>query len=319
MSAHTTGDWLLLYASAAIVVANSVYFRTLWQRPLKNGPTFFLGVKVPAGFYEGEGIGWLRRYRTLLIAEDLTALAVLAGILLSGRWVLLPAWAGGLAVLHVSAFSGFLAYTRSKLGENPPVRAAVAVQFEPRRVADYISWREEALIGVIVALSWALLIVSRDGAAGWSVPIVLSYVILGLLPFNIAIARSRFPLPAENTEKHQQWMEAGRRYSLRVENLFRWGCAVVLLAYALQHSWRFAGQSGWFFWLSVGTFSAVWLYMVVFLIQGQRRLDTMGRDLLPPGSWSTPFRRARIISPRFVACFAVWFGGLVLLLVFLRK
>lgn len=319
MSAPTTGGWLLFGATAAIVVANAVYFRTLWQRPLKNGSAFFLGIKVPAGFYEGEGVGWLRLYRTLLIAEDFIAVVVLAGILLSGRWLLLPAWAGGLAVLHVSAFSGFIAYTRSKLGDNPPVRAAVSVQLEPRRLANYISWREEMMIGATVVMSWAFLILNRDAAARWSVPLVLSYVVVGLLPLNFAIARSSSPLPAENAEEHERWMEAGRHYRLRVENLFRWGCAAILLAYALQHSWRFAGRSAWFFWLSVGMFSAIWLYMVVFLIHGGRRLDAMGRGLLPAGSWSTPFRRARMVSPSFAAWFAAWFGGLVLLLLFFTK
>jgi hypothetical protein len=319
MSAHTTGDWLLLYATAAIVVAQAVYFKTWWERPLKNGPAFFLGVNVPAGFYQGEGVGWLRLYRTLLIAEDLVVVVVLVGILLSGRWFLLPAWAGGLAVLQVSAFSGFVAYTRSKLGDNPPVRTAVSIQLEPRRLANYISWREETIIAVTVTLSWALLVLNHDATVRWNAPVVLSYVIVGLLPFKIAIARSSFPLPAEQTEEHQQWMEAGRRYGLRVVNFSRWLIVVALLAYTLQHSWRFAGRSGWFLWLSEAAFSAIWVYMVVSIIRGQRRLDTMGRDLLPPGSWSTPFRRARIISPSFAAWFAAWFCGLVLLLVFFRK
>jgi hypothetical protein len=42
----------------------------------------------------------------------------------------------------------------------------------------------------------------------------------------------------------------------------------------------------------------------------------MGRDLLPVGSWSTPFRPARLMTPGFAKWFGIWFGGLIFLLVF---
>jgi hypothetical protein len=47
----------------------------------------------------------------------------------------------------------------------------------------------------------------------------------------------------------------------------------------------------------------------------------MGRDLRPAGSWSGPFRPASLILPGVFGhpYFAVWFGGLVLLLVFFRR
>jgi hypothetical protein len=42
----------------------------------------------------------------------------------------------------------------------------------------------------------------------------------------------------------------------------------------------------------------------------------MGRDLRPVGSWSGPFRSVKWMPRAGLVWFAVWFGGLVLLLLF---
>lgn len=47
------------------------------------------------------------------------------------------------------------------------------------------------------------------------------------------------------------------------------------------------------------------------LTRGQRRLTAMGRDLRPAGSWSTPFRPARLMVPGALTWFGIWFGGLL--------
>jgi hypothetical protein len=127
--------------------------RGFWNYPLNHGPSFFLGVEVPPGFYAGEGVMWLKRYRTILLAAYLVMALALGAILVSGRWILLPVWAGGVAVLFVPTLLGFTAYTRATLGANQPVRTSAVVSLETRRLGDYISWPLEVLIGAIIALS----------------------------------------------------------------------------------------------------------------------------------------------------------------------
>ncbi|HUZ46579.1 MAG TPA: hypothetical protein VMW54_08065 [Terriglobia bacterium] len=317
MSAHTSSEWLLLFCTIAIVVFIAITFkRMFWDEPLKHGPGFFLGVKVSPGFYEGEGIRWLRRYRTVVLAaHSILALAVLA-IFVSGQWYLFPVWAGGGAVLLMVTFLGFNGYTRATLGANPPVRPSVAIPLETRHLSDYISWRGEALIAVITASSWALLLTNGDARVHWKVPVVFTYVILGLLLLKVIFARISLPLPADRPEEHYRWMEAQRRHWLHNVDIFRWFFIIILGGYALLHGWHVASTSAWLRWLLIGIVLAIWLYMVVSIIRGGRRLTEMGRDLLPVGSWSTPFRPARLMAPGFAVAFGVWFGGLILLLVF---
>jgi hypothetical protein len=317
MSAHTLGEWILLYVTVMIVIAEAFAFkRIFWNAPLKNGPGFFLGVKISPGFYEGEGIRWLRCYHALLLAVNLILALALLAILLSGRWLLLAPWAGGVAVLHVSTFLGFTGYTRATLGASLPVHSTVALALESRQLRDYVSWRVEALIGIIAALSWALLVSRGDAQVHWKVPVVLTYVILGALPLKIACASMSLPLPAERPEEHYRWMEAQRRFLLGVVDLTQWFLTSVFGAYALLHGWRLMNTSAWLHWLLIGIVLAIWLLMVVTILRRAQRLTDMGRDLLPVGSWSTPFRPARMMAPGFAIWFAVWFGGLVLLLVF---
>ena len=121
MSAHTSGDWLLFYITLGLLAFFGIIFKRTWDRPLQNGSDFFLGVKVPSRFYEGEGTRWLRRWHTVVLAwYSITLIAALA-VFISGRWFLFPAWAGGTAVLHVASLMGFAWYARVKLGANPPV------------------------------------------------------------------------------------------------------------------------------------------------------------------------------------------------------
>ena len=319
MSGHSSGEWLLLCVTALIVIVFVFYLvRRFWNYPLDHGPGFFLGVEVAPGFYNGEGVRWLKRYRTILLAGYFIEALALAAILVSGRWSLLPLWAGGTAVFFTAVFFGFTWYTRATLGANPPVRTSAVVSLETRRLGAYISWSTEVLMAMIIALCWVLLLTHGDAQLHWKGPVVMTYVIVGLLPFKIGVVRSSYPLPSERAEEHYRWMEAQRRYSLRVMDYFRWVIIVPLAGYALQHGWPGASTIVWLPWLVRAIGLAVWLVLVDTLIRGGRRLAAMGRDLRPVGSWSTPFRPARLMAPGF-APFAVWFGGLVLLLVFFRR
>ena len=320
MSGHSSGEWLLLCITALIVVFRVFYFvRRLWNYPLNHGPGFFLGVEVESGFNAGEGARWLKRYHTILLAEHLVEALALAAILVLGRWSLLPLWAGGTAVFVTAILFGFVAYTRATLGANPPVRSSAVVSLERRRLGAYISWPAEVLMAVIIALCWAMLLTHGSAQMHWNVPVVMTYVIVGLLPFEVGAVRNSSPLPSERAEEHYRWMEAQRRYSLRVMDSARWFFIVILAGYALLHGWPAASTIVWLRWLVIGIAIAVWLVLVGIQIRGSGRLAAMGHDLRPAGSWSGPFRPARLMMPGFSPWFAVWFGGLVLLLVFFRR
>ncbi len=314
MSGHTSADWLLFYITLGLLAFFGIILKRTWDKPLQNGPDFFLGVKVTCGFYEGEGTRWLRRWHTVVLAcYSITLIAALA-VFISGRWFLFPAWAGGNAALYVVTQMGFTSYVRTKLGANPPVRSSLAIPLQARRLSDYISWRVEVLIGAIITVSWVLLLAHGGARTFWEAPVVLTYAALGVLPLKIFVARRGVSLPSDRPEEHFRWIEAGRRYSLRANDLFRWLCVLPLVGYTLLHS--FGAAAAWLRWPLIGTCLAVGLYMAVSLILGERRLAAMGRDLVPVGSWSTHFRQARWMPSGFAVAFGAWFGGLILLLVF---
>ena len=321
MSGHSSGEWLLLFCTALIVVYLVFYLvRRFWNYPLDHGPGFFLDVEVAPGFYAGEGVRWLKRYHTILLAQNLIEALALVVILVSGRWSLLPLWAGGTAVFATAIFFGFTAYTRATLGANPPVRTSAAVSLETRRLGDYISWPAEVLMAVIIVISWALLLTHGNAQVHWNVPVVFTYILVGLLPLQDWDRPQGFPLPSERTEEHYRWTDEQRRYSLRSMDGFRWFFLVLLAGYALQHGWPAANTFVWFRWLVIGIALAVWLVIVGIQIRGSGRLAAMGRDLRPAGSWSGPFRRATLIMPGISPwLFVAWFGGLVLLIVFSRR
>src|ERR1019366_3349708 len=104
----------------------------VWNQPLRNGPGFFSGVEVPAGFYEGPGRSWLKGYHAMLAALYLVWVVALAAIVVLRRWDMTPLWAGGFAILFVPAMLGFQVWTRHKLGADPPMRP-VALALESRR------------------------------------------------------------------------------------------------------------------------------------------------------------------------------------------
>jgi hypothetical protein len=220
----------------------------------------------------------------------------------------------------MAIFHGFRLYTRATLGANPSVPTGAVVSLETRRLGDYISWRAEALMALIIALSWALLLTHGHTQVHWNVPVLMTYIIVGLLPFKIGVVRNNAPLPSERTEEHYRWADAQRRHWLRVWDCVRWFLIVILAGYALLHGWPSATAIVWLRWLVIGIALAVWLVLVGIDIHGSGRLAAMGRDLRPAGSWSGPFRRATLMMPGISPwMFGAWFGGLVLLLVFFRR
>jgi hypothetical protein len=296
-------------------------FRQFWVAPLNHGPGFFLEVEVSPGFYEGKGVGWLRRYRRVLLTDlSIEALALLAipvaeRWLLFPWWVLLMLWAWGAYILGIATAWGFAAYTRATLGAHPPVRPSVAIPPETRRLGNYISWPLEALLALLTAFSWALILVNGNARFDWKVPVLMTYAIVGLFPLKVSMVRNSFPVPAERPEDHYRWMDAKRQLSLHTMDILRWLFLVMLGDYALSRAWHMATAGAWLRGLRTGVVLAICLFVGSTVIGEQRRVTAMGRDLRPVGSWTTPFRPASLMEPGLAPA-TVWFGGLVLLLTF---
>lgn len=303
--------WFLIFYGIFRVF---VLVRILWNAPLQHGPGFFLGAEVAPGFYDGPGVQWLRRFRAVTIAEHLAEVVIFAVFVLH-RWLeyaFLPIY--GLIVIYVL----FIVWLRRHAGVAPRKLPAVAIPLDARRLADYVSWPTEAVLAVIVAASWLLLLTRAGRLADWGLAVVMTYVFLGLLHLKIAIARSSFPpLPSERTEEYQRWLEADRRYVLRLIESMRWFLAVMLgLHTTMEQVPRPAWTAVWLPWL-VSYSGAVYLLVIVIIIfRGKTRLASMGRDLRPPGSWSGPFDSPRIMQRGPVNCFVAYCAGLAVLLAF---
>jgi hypothetical protein len=65
-------------------------------------------------------------------------------------------------------------------------------------------------------------------------------------------------------------------------------------------------------WIFLAVFTAVFAWMMIVIYRGMRLAVTMGRDLLPAGSWMTPFRGAtRHMNGFYLIWFAIWIGGIL--------
>jgi hypothetical protein len=284
-------------------------FRHMWNLPLRHGHGFFLGVEISPGFYDGPGIPWLKSYRALVVALFVVLGAALGVIIVLGRWDMTDTWAGGGALLFTIPLLIFTAWTRHKLGANPPVLPGVAAPLETRRLGDYISWPLEALAAAIIAFSWWLLLRHGGRHVDWQLSLTDTWIALGMLPGKIILVRNSFPLPPERTEEHHQYQDAARRVGVRWLSAFGWLFVVVLAVYAVKHSWVATQAASWLSWLFVAIQLVPWFVLAAVLILGGRRLAAMGRGLRPAGSWATPFRPARRMLPGYLAWFVVWFGG----------
>ena len=315
MSAPSVVGVFIFTICLLVPVLTYALVKYFWNKPLQNGPGYFLGVEVPAGFYEGPGRGWMAGYHATVASLYTVWAVALGAIVIMRRWEMTPMWAGGFALLFVPTMLGFQAWTRHKLGVTPPVRP-VALALESRRLGDYISWPLEALMVAVVGFSWWLLLRHAGAHFDWLTPLQLTWVALGLIPGKIVVVRSSSPLPTERTEEHYRYQDAERRNWLRAWGAFGWFFVVILLGLALGMALMRARSASRMVpgleWLILGIAFAVWGYQVLVYYRGSRQLASMARDLRPAGSWRTPFRRASWMgmSRPYLIWGTIWCGGI---------
>ncbi|MCX6620180.1 MAG: hypothetical protein NTY38_03715 [Acidobacteria bacterium] len=306
------GDWLAVASLCAVVLFHTwAVFRRLWREPLKHGTAYFMGVAVDPGFYESSGAQWMRRYHTALLVQYTILVGGFAVMVALGYWRQLPL----LVPVHVISFFGLVGgvalWARRRLNTHPPVLERVAVDFTPRRLADYISWPLEALMLAVLAASWLLLNPARPHF-DWSFPIVITYIVMAMLPGKILIVRNRLPLPAEKTEEHRRFDEALRRHALRQLDGMRW-MALSIFAVVAVHKAVPALKN-----LLVPSMAiplAAWLVMMAVIIRGTGRLNAMSAGLRPMGSWKSPFLK----QPRsYLVWISLYCACLIALLLYFR-
>lgn len=312
MTAPTEPE-LMIFSTVLIVLVLAYVMKFQWNLPLRNGPGFFLGVEVPAGFYDGPGRLWLRNYRGMLIALHVV-LIVFFGVCFALRWWDSVPLCGYWAVPYLVSMNALHAWARHKLGANPPVHP-VALSLESRRLGDYISWPMEVLSAAIIASSWWVLL--RHGAKfDWLFPLQMTWAAI-VLPAKIMFVRSGAPLPAERTEEHYRYQDAMRRNRIHLMNAWGWLMVVVLAGYSLRQIVP-PKASHTLVWISLCIMTAVFAYMMVVNFRGQRLAATMGRDLRPAGSWATPYRGASGTQRNrpYLIWLIIWFAGFVALLLY---
>src|ERR1019366_8373424 len=114
MSASSEVGIYVFMICLLVPVLTYALVKYVWNQPLWNGPGYFLGIEVPAGFYQGPGKGWLTGYHAMVAALYGVWAVALAAIVVSRRWEMTPTWAGGFALVFVPAMFGFQAWTRHK-------------------------------------------------------------------------------------------------------------------------------------------------------------------------------------------------------------
>lgn len=303
----------LLIVTALVVAFRTWLLAWMWKLPLAHGPGFFLGAAVGPGFYDGPGTQWLRRYRTLILAEYLVEVLALAVVNMSGQWRLVPVCAGGSAVLFISIVAGFALWTRKKFGGAVPAATRLAVPLESRSLRDYLSWRAEGIAAALIVASWVLLATQGTLLDRLRPPVQMTYLVAGCLVAKIGIVRMGFALPSERTEEHHRWVDAQRRLYLRMFDSIGWVFAATLAGYAVQRRWPGVREVPWLFWSIVGLILGVWVLLVISYMYGTVRLAAMGRNLSPAACRPRMVPRAGWLRERSLWWTAAYVAGFFLL------
>lgn len=287
--------------------------KRLWNLPLRNGRAYFLGVEVGPDFYEGPDCRWLSRYHAMLVTVHGIDFGALVLILAIRQWDWIPIWAGCTAVFLTGSMFAFSLWVRNRVRTVLPILPA-ALSLEPRRLHEYIWWPLEVACLAVIGCSWWMLMQNAQ-TIDWQFPLAITWAVLGLLPGKIVIVRQGWPLPADRAQEHRDAQDAARRYSIRIMDAMGCLLASILFMSALRHVWTPARTVAPVQWLTLGIPFALGVLLVI-VIAGQKRVFEMGRTLRPAGSWSPSFGHATFMNRTGLTWFTIWFGGLVLLMLF---
>jgi hypothetical protein len=132
----STRDIILLFI-VSLVVAFRIYWLAtrLWGQPVA----------------QGAGPSLLKRYRAILLAEHLIEWIALAFLIALHEWRFLTQWIWGGALLYVATLAGLMVWVSNRLVKELPNSATAAIPLTVRRLGDYLSWRNEILLLLLLA------------------------------------------------------------------------------------------------------------------------------------------------------------------------
>lgn len=201
------------------------------------------------------------------------------------------------------------------MGVPPAILPQAVAPLESRRLADYICWPGEALMGALVAVIWVVLLTAGAAHFSWAWPVVSTYVVLALLPGKIILVRNSYPLPPEHTGEYHRWLDMQRRFSLRLMSVMGWLVAAALAGCSAQGSWP--GEP-WIPWAALLIEGAIFAAMMTIIFRGMARVATTGHNFRPIGSFSGPFRRPGLFVRGGLAWAIFYCAGLAALLMAFR-
>jgi len=241
------------------------------RQPLLRGKEWFFSVRVPDGFYEGDGRTILQRYMHRMLLPFVIDVPFAIAIFLSGKiWMLNLLIIGLCVVIHVNhVFSVDRAERQARAIAAPQEPIAVALSLETRRLRDYTSWPIEAMIAILDVGIFAVLIryyVTTPGANLWRLlgtPLFLLYLQVGMLWIKWIIVTWRTPAPRDEADAYMSAAERMRRFRIQFCDFGRLSFAVTLVLTPIRLSVTHATLdriiSGWLVaWLLIAIVMTIW-------------------------------------------------------------
>ena len=304
---------MLIVSQVLIVVSAGAAIRRNWNRPLDHGPQYYLGIEVPPHFYEAEGRQWLRRYRAALAAMAAPCVIGLAIAIVNQGLFLTVIWLQ--AVPYVVFLVGFPIWVRRALKITPRQMSGLALAFENRPLGEHISWAAEAVLAVVLAILWAIMLWRTP--QDWRLALILSWLAIGILPTKVILLRGVIPFPPERVEEYHRWYEASRNFLLQTAERWRWLFVGTFAMIVAVHVWRPLLAPAWSRPTLFFAFLAIYYWQLRRMGRAAKRVVGIGRDLRPAGSWGGPFGPAKPSFPGGRIWFLSYLGGLALLLVWM--
>jgi hypothetical protein len=266
--------------------------RHVLRAPRFYGPDWCCDCRVAPGFYENEGRALMRSLQARVLMPLVVEAAL--GMLLwsQGRFLAAGAMEASAAaaayLFHLSLLRGVAWRAWRYAVPVPDPVSSLAVSLRQRKIADYqrpwLEWTLRGAVGVVLVLLGVALARPDAGenvARLVGLPGVTLYAVLGLMLAKHAAAAWRvFGTPAVSPEQFMEVQDAARRHLALVCDYLRAVVLTPLLCWvALQ---GFPGLRAARLYLLVGPLAAVALVGLAPLVQSERQLVKLGRNLRTP-------------------------------------